>query len=80
MMEVQLDDSAGRGEVATILNASESNIYGRFGYGLAQQYQRVRIRTERGRARPARRASILRLVPQAEATAVAAARSSTRTG
>jgi predicted acetyltransferase len=67
MMEVQLDDSARRGEVATILNASESNIYGRFGYGLAQQYQRVRLRTERAVFDPPARRRSLRLVPQAEA-------------
>jgi len=68
MMELQLDDSAHRGEVATILNASESNIYGRFGYGMAQQYQRLRIRTERAVLQPSPRRRSLRLVPQSEAT------------
>ena len=53
MMEFQLDDVARRGEVAAILNASESSIYGRFGYGLAQQYQRVRLRPDRVRLDPA---------------------------
>ena len=47
MMDFQLDDTVARGEVAAVLNASESNIYGRFGYGLAQQYQRLAIRTQR---------------------------------
>jgi predicted acetyltransferase len=39
MMTRQLDDIAGRGEAVAILNASESSIYGRFGYGLANLYQ-----------------------------------------
>ncbi len=67
MMEFQLDDTAGRGEVAAVLNASESNIYGRFGYGLAQQYQRLQIRTERARFDPAPPERVLELVPKAVA-------------
>jgi predicted acetyltransferase len=67
MMELQLDDVAGRGEVAAILNASESSIYGRFGYGLAQQYQRVRLRPDRIRFDPAPPARTLRLVPKESA-------------
>ena len=43
MMTVQLDDLAGRGEPVAILNASESSIYGRFGYGLAQLFQTWKI-------------------------------------
>jgi predicted acetyltransferase len=39
MMTHQLDDVVARGEPMAILNASESSIYGRFGYGLAQFYQ-----------------------------------------
>jgi predicted acetyltransferase len=39
MMVHQLDDIARRGEPVAILNASESSIYGRFGYGLAQLFQ-----------------------------------------
>jgi predicted acetyltransferase len=67
LMQVQLDDARRRGEVAAILNASESSIYGRFGYGLAQQYQRVRIRTERAAFDPAPPTRTLRLVPKADA-------------
>jgi predicted acetyltransferase len=67
MMELQLEDVAGRGEVASILNASESNIYGRYGYGLAQQYQRVQIRTERAHYEPAPANLALELVPKADA-------------
>ena len=35
MMDAQLDDVAARGEPLAVLNASESVIYSRFGYGLA---------------------------------------------
>ena len=37
MMDHQLDDVAARGETIAVLTASESGIYGRFGYGLAAQ-------------------------------------------
>jgi predicted acetyltransferase len=67
MMEFQLDDTVARGEVAAVLNASESNIYGRFGYGLAQQYQRVAIRAERATYDPPPVEVALELVPKEEA-------------
>lgn len=67
MMKFQLDDVARRGELAAILNASESSIYGRFGYGLAQQYQRVRLRPDRIRLDPAPPERTLRLVPKGQA-------------
>ncbi|MFI5045427.1 MAG: GNAT family N-acetyltransferase [Acidimicrobiia bacterium] len=35
MMDEQLDDIARRGEPLAVLTASESSIYGRFGYGMA---------------------------------------------
>ena len=38
MMAHQLDDVEARGEPIAILTASETPIYGRFGYGLASQY------------------------------------------
>jgi predicted acetyltransferase len=66
MMAKQLDDADERGEVAAILNASESSIYGRFGYGLAQEYQALRIRTSRAEFDPAPPARRLRLVPKQE--------------
>ena len=66
MMEFQLDDTVRRGEVAAILNASESNIYGRFGYGLAQQYQRVAIRADRAVYEPPPPDVPLELVAEAE--------------
>ena len=64
MMEFQLEDTVARGEVAAVLNASESNIYGRFGYGMAQQYQRVAIRTERAQYDPVPPELTLELVPK----------------
>ncbi|MHB8466621.1 MAG: GNAT family N-acetyltransferase [Acidimicrobiales bacterium] len=45
MMERQLDDVAARGEAVAILTASESVIYGRFGYGLATTEVSVAIDT-----------------------------------
>lgn len=33
-----LDDAAARGELASLLYASEAGVYGRFGYGTASQY------------------------------------------
>jgi predicted acetyltransferase len=45
LMRHQLDDVARRGEAFAILNASESHIYGRFGYGWAAGAQAVEIDT-----------------------------------
>jgi predicted acetyltransferase len=43
LMARQLDAVAARGEPIAILNASESSIYERFGYGIAEQYQSIEI-------------------------------------
>ena len=43
MMRHQLGDALDRGEAIAILFASESGIYGRFGFGLASWHQRLRI-------------------------------------
>ena len=43
LMRRQLDDVRERGEPLAALNASESAIYGRFGYGLAAMRERVTI-------------------------------------
>jgi predicted acetyltransferase len=67
MMEFQLEDVAARGEAAAVLNASESSIYGRFGYGLAHQYQTVQIDTARAALDPAPPPRALRLVPKESA-------------
>jgi predicted acetyltransferase len=47
MMTRQLSDLRQRGDVMAILTASESVIYGRFGYGLAQSHQDISISTGR---------------------------------
>jgi predicted acetyltransferase len=46
MMDMQLDDVAARGEPLAVLNASESVIYSRFGYGLATFITHWTMRTE----------------------------------
>lgn len=48
MMRYQLDDLRERGEPLAILLASESIIYGRFGYGLATDQADLRIRRAYG--------------------------------
>jgi len=45
LMERQLDDVSARGEALAVLTASESVIYGRFGYGLASSNAWCRIDT-----------------------------------
>ena len=47
LMRRQLDDTVGRGEIASALYASEAPIYGRFGYGPAVPYSNVTFRRER---------------------------------
>ena len=46
MMDRQLDDIAARGEPLAILTASESLIYGRFGYGLAASISNWTLETD----------------------------------
>jgi predicted acetyltransferase len=68
MMRRQLADVRARGEAVAVLNASESVIYGRFGYGVATS--RVQCEIERPHARLAHAvqpAGELRLAEQAEA-------------
>src|SRR5271166_4388844 len=43
MMNYMFADAAGRGEPLAILFASESGIYGRFGFGLATSHLRLRL-------------------------------------
>ncbi len=49
LMHRQLDDVADRGEAFAGLTASETVIYGRFGYGLAASVARYDIETDRSR-------------------------------
>lgn len=68
MMATQLDDVAGRGEAVAILGASESSIYGRFGYGVASFGQAWSLATERARwLHPPTVTPALRLVTADEA-------------
>ncbi|MGH9283531.1 MAG: GNAT family N-acetyltransferase, partial [Acidimicrobiales bacterium] len=52
MMAALLDDAAARQEPVAVLLASESLIYGRFGYGLATTQVTVEIDSRRGALRP----------------------------
>ncbi|MDQ1427702.1 MAG: hypothetical protein QOK39_1178 [Acidimicrobiaceae bacterium] len=52
LMNHQLTDFRQRGYAASVLLASESVIYGRFGYGWAQSYQSVVIESDRDTFRP----------------------------
>ncbi|CAN5724511.1 GNAT family N-acetyltransferase [soil metagenome] len=71
VMDRQLDDVAARGEAVAILTASETGIYGRFGYGLASFVAGVRIETGRSAfARPVEADGRLRSVEAAAATKV----------
>lgn len=68
MMDYQLADYRQRGFPLAILTASESIIYGRYGYGLAQSYQSVVIESRRsafGQEAPA--AGRFRMVDRDEA-------------
>jgi predicted acetyltransferase len=71
MMEYQLDDVAGRDEPIAVLNASESSIYGRFGYGIAELFQTYRIDAARSAFAPAvpERSTPLRMLGKARARA-----------
>jgi predicted acetyltransferase len=71
MMRCQLADVRARGEAIAVLTASESAIYGRFGYGVATS--RMHFEIERQHAKLAQRTTAdqpegeLRVVEQAEA-------------
>jgi predicted acetyltransferase len=53
MMRHQLADIAARGEAIAALFASESGIYGRYGYGCASRQLRLMIRRGEGALKPA---------------------------
>lgn len=68
MMRRQLDDVRNLGEMMAVLNASESRIYGRFGYGIATQYTNREIETPYAALRERPSGAVhLRIVPHAEA-------------
>ncbi|MFP5377425.1 MAG: GNAT family N-acetyltransferase [Acidimicrobiia bacterium] len=62
MMGALLDDAAGRGEAVAVLLASESLIYGRFGYGVASSHAAVEIDTRHAALRPSTPADAGRVV------------------
>src|ERR1044072_2720574 len=49
LMRAQLEDSRARGDLAAYLWASESTIYGRFGYGLASHMGAMKLARDRPR-------------------------------
>lgn len=61
MMRRQLDDVRDRGEPLAVLTASEPDIYGRFGYGVASEQLTARIDTSRVRLTLPEAADALRL-------------------
>jgi predicted acetyltransferase len=68
MMKRQLEDCRERGDLAACLWASESTIYGRFGYGLASRIGELRLARDRSRfAQKFEQRGTVRLVELAEA-------------
>jgi predicted acetyltransferase len=71
VMARQLADVADRGEPLAVLTASESVIYGRFGYGLATQHWSWKVATEGTElSRPSTASGRVRLIDKEEATKV----------
>lgn len=71
MMDHQLDDIAERGEAVAILTASETVLYGRYGYGLAASYSGWTLPTlGTTLARPSTAPGRCRIVDAAEARKV----------
>ena len=52
LMRAQLDDLRARGDVLALLWATESAIYGRYGYGVATRARSVRVTASRAALRP----------------------------
>ena len=68
MMKAQLEDCRARGDLVAYLWASESTIYGRFGYGLASRIGAMRLAQDRSRfAQPFEPRGTVRLVELEEA-------------
>ncbi|MGH7776144.1 MAG: GNAT family N-acetyltransferase [Candidatus Dormibacterales bacterium] len=73
LMRAQLEEMHERGVLAAILYASETPIYGRYGYGVATWESRLEIERARARfVRPAAPGAHLRHVPKDGAAAVMA--------
>ena len=70
MMRAQLEDCRERGDLVAYLWASESTIYGRFGYGLASRIGAMRLGRDRAAfAQPFEQRGTVRLVGLEEAAA-----------
>ena len=68
LMKAQLEDCRERGDLVAYLWASESTIYGRYGYGLASQIGEMRLARDRSRfAQPFEPRGIVRLLDLEEA-------------
>lgn len=68
LMARQLDDVAARGEALAVLTSSESGIYGRFGYGVANSTMSIEIDPHHARLREVQAADgRLRLIDRDEA-------------
>lgn len=70
MMAHQLDDVARRAESVAVLTASETSIYGRFGYGLGSQFSGWVIEKPVELQQAARAPGRIRLIEKAEAARV----------
>jgi predicted acetyltransferase len=71
MMAHQLDDVAGRGEPLAVLTASETPIYGRFGYGLGTQFWGFTVERDGARLQaPSTAIGRIRLVEKDEAAKI----------
>jgi predicted acetyltransferase len=71
MMDHQLDDIAERGEAVAILTASETVLYGRYGYGLAASYSGWTLPTLGTElARPSQAPGRVRVIDAGEARTV----------
>jgi predicted acetyltransferase len=72
MIEYHFEETAARGELVSALGASESVIYGRFGYGLATTYADYEIDPRRGQflRPPALRGGLRLLEPEETAKIV----------
>ena len=74
LMRAQLDQAAGRGEPVAILNASDSQIYNRFGFGSSDRATRIEIDTRHADFEwPPDPGGSLELVDRTEATPVVSA-------
>lgn len=69
LMERQLRDHVAAGHAAAILTASESGIYGRFGYGPATRTRRITVDRRRARLRRPPEPGPVRVVTADEAAA-----------